>query len=80
MTTSFFYTDDRQLLGFLICRSLNMEYAKSNIENFFTARSKLPELMCSRDPADKAWLWYLQRFWYVLPKKTAENHRIMVFR
>uniref|UniRef100_A0A1B0DFH3 CRAL-TRIO domain-containing protein n=1 Tax=Phlebotomus papatasi TaxID=29031 RepID=A0A1B0DFH3_PHLPP len=75
-------TDDQFLVGFLRGCKWSLERSKEKIEDFYTLRSRMPELMKERNPLDKR-TQELIRNGVALPLPVTENPgspRIMLIR
>ncbi|CAK1590211.1 unnamed protein product [Parnassius mnemosyne] len=73
--------DDKIILQHLILKGFNMEKVKDKIDNFFSAKHKMPEILLKRDPLASDFDRYLRfAFFVILPKKTSINHRVSIFR
>ncbi|CAG5022654.1 unnamed protein product [Parnassius apollo] len=73
--------DDKIIVQHLILKGFNMEEVKDKIDNFFSAKHKMPEILLNRDPFSPDIDRYLKfAFCVILPKKTPMNHRVSIFR
>ncbi|XP_049879546.1 alpha-tocopherol transfer protein-like [Pectinophora gossypiella] len=65
----------------LITQKFSIERVKEKIDNYYTARHKMPEIICNRDPLSPNLNKCLkQGYWVCLPKKTPDNKRVIIFR
>nr|XP_021196948.2 alpha-tocopherol transfer protein [Helicoverpa armigera]XP_049698910.1 alpha-tocopherol transfer protein [Helicoverpa armigera]XP_049698911.1 alpha-tocopherol transfer protein [Helicoverpa armigera] len=72
---------DRIILGHLISRGFSVEQSKEKIDNYFSARGRMPDLLGGRSPLLPNMEKYLKEgYWVVPPMRTKDNHRIMIFR
>ncbi|KAI5638791.1 CRAL/TRIO domain-containing protein [Phthorimaea operculella] len=72
---------DEVIIRRLITQKFSIERVKEKVDNFFTARHKMPELLCNRDPLSPELDKLLkQGYWVILPKKTPDNKRVTIFR
>ncbi|XP_047999104.1 alpha-tocopherol transfer protein-like [Leguminivora glycinivorella] len=72
---------DQMIARLLIARKFSIERVKQKIDNYFTVRHKMPELLRNRDPMAPHLNKVLKSgFWIILPQKTPENHRVTMFR
>lgn len=69
------------ILGHLKTRGFSVEQTKEKIDNYFSARVKMPDLLLGRAPMSPLMDKYLKEgYWVVPPMRTKENHRVLMFR
>lgn len=62
-------------------RKFSLQKVKEKIENYYTVRHSMVELLSNRDPLAPELNEYLKRgYWIVLPQKTPEKHRVTIFK
>ncbi|CAH0696568.1 unnamed protein product [Spodoptera exigua] len=72
---------DRMIIGHLITRGFSVEQCKEKIDNYFSARTKMPDVLVGRSPlSSNMEKFSKQGYWVVPPMKTKENHRVILFR
>ncbi|XP_026314293.1 alpha-tocopherol transfer protein-like [Hyposmocoma kahamanoa] len=73
--------NDEIIIRRLVTQSFSVEKVKKKVDNYYTIRRKVPEVLCNRDPlsppVDKC---LKQGYWVVLPKKTPDNKRVNIYR
>ncbi|KAI8442101.1 hypothetical protein MSG28_005731 [Choristoneura fumiferana] len=72
---------DQLVTRLLIMRKFSLQKVKEKIDNYFTARNSMVDLLSNRDPLMSELNQYLKSgYWIVLPRKTPEKHRITIFK
>ncbi|KAJ8711040.1 hypothetical protein PYW07_008282 [Mythimna separata] len=72
---------DQMIVGHLKTRGFSVEQAKEKIDNYFSARVKMPDVLLGREPLSPLMDKYLKEgYWVVPPMRTKENHRVILFR
>ncbi|CAH1640951.1 unnamed protein product [Spodoptera littoralis] len=72
---------DRMIIGHLMTRGFSVEQCKEKIDNYFSARSKMPDVLLGRSPWSPNTERFLKEgYWIIPPMKTKENHRVILFR
>lgn len=81
LNNKFTFSDDEVIIRRLITQRFSIEKVKEKVDNYYTIRRKMPEVLCNRDPlsptVDKC---LKQGYWIVLPKKTPDNKRVNIYR
>lgn len=76
-----YFSDDEVITRRLITQSFSIERVKEKIDNFYTTRHKMPEILRDRDPLAPTLNKCLrQGYWVVLPKRTPDNKRVTILR
>ncbi|XP_063628787.1 alpha-tocopherol transfer protein-like [Cydia splendana] len=72
---------DQFIARLLVMRKFSIEKVKKKIDNYYSVRPKMPELLGNRDLMDPNLIKYIKDgFWITLPRKTQENHRVTILR
>ncbi|XP_047999644.1 alpha-tocopherol transfer protein-like [Leguminivora glycinivorella] len=72
---------DQFISRLLVMRKFSIEKVKQKIDNYYTVRPKLPELLSKRDLTDHNLMKYIRDgFWITLPRTTEEKHRVTILR
>ncbi|CAG9104898.1 hypothetical protein JYU34_011920 [Plutella xylostella] len=73
--------DDQMLIRYLVSCNFSTEKVKDKLDNFYSAKNKMSDLLKNRDPLSPTIENVLKTgYWLLLPKRTDDNHRISIFR
>ncbi|XP_068623770.1 alpha-tocopherol transfer protein-like [Battus philenor] len=71
----------QMIVQHLILKAFKIEEVKDKIDNWMSAKHKMPEILMNRDPFSPTIDKYLRFGFYItMPKKTPLNHRLSFFR